>query len=528
MGNIQTARELLELAAHLGVAELCLCGGSRNAPLLAVGAAFDFRKYAFFDERAAGFFAIGRARRTSRPVAVITTSGTAAAELLPAAIEAHYSGTPLLLITADRPARYRGTGAPQAIEQSEIFGPYAQRMDMTAGEAIPAVEWCHAGPLHINVAFDEPLIDESERRGEWARGREIPLAHSPTRPVAYSKLAALTEALRRWQRPLLLLGGLTAEDRDQVRAFALKLGAPVYAEPPSGLREDVALKKLLIQSGERILRQGGFDGIIRIGDVPALRFWRDLDESLPDLPVVSLNRLQFSGLSRGTMIHAPIAESLRSLKSVPMREMPEFQERDGSVAQRMSALFESEPRSEPSIFRELSRAVTAGSHVYLGNSLPVREWDLAAVRDRAFDYSANRGANGIDGQISTFLGYCREDVTNWCVVGDLTALYDLSAPWIVNQLDPRMDFRIVIVNNGGGRIFSRVASLKSVDPRVRDKYFEDAHGVRFEHWARMWGLEYRIESGVKPPHSKGVLEIVPDAEATRRFWQTYDELWSAG
>src|SRR6185436_3564388 len=128
----------------LGVRDFCVCGGSRNAPLLAVvGAA-----YSFVDERSAAFFALGRAKLTGRPAAVITTSGTAAAELLPAAVEAHYSGVPLILITADRPARYRGTGAPQAIEQEGLFGVYAAR---------DAASWSRLGALHINVEFDEPL-----------------------------------------------------------------------------------------------------------------------------------------------------------------------------------------------------------------------------------------------------------------------------------------------------------------------------------------------------------------------------------
>ena len=147
MSNMAEARRVIALARELGVEDYCVCGGSRNAPLIAmVGAA-----YTFVDERSASFFALGRAKLTGRPVAVITTSGTAVAEMLPAAIEAHYSGVPLILITADRPARYRGTGAPQAIEQEGLFGVYASR---------DAASWSRVGPLHINVEFDEPLIDE--------------------------------------------------------------------------------------------------------------------------------------------------------------------------------------------------------------------------------------------------------------------------------------------------------------------------------------------------------------------------------
>ena len=157
MSNLAAARRVIELARELGVEDFCVCGGSRNAPLIAALAvdrwplAEHANVFSFVDERSAAFFALGRAKLTERPVAVITTSGTAAAELLPAAIEAHYAGVPLILVTADRPARYRGTGAPQAIEQKALFGVYASR---------DAAAWARTGPLHINIEFDEPLIDE--------------------------------------------------------------------------------------------------------------------------------------------------------------------------------------------------------------------------------------------------------------------------------------------------------------------------------------------------------------------------------
>jgi len=155
MTNVERARELIEMVRGFGVVDFCVCSGSRNAPLIAVisqldaGVSAGGRAYSFVDERSAAFFALGRAKRDERPVAVITTSGTAVAELLPATIEAYYSGVPLVLITADRPARYRGTGAPQAIQQESIFGVYASRATS---------DWNRRMPLHINVEFDEPLF----------------------------------------------------------------------------------------------------------------------------------------------------------------------------------------------------------------------------------------------------------------------------------------------------------------------------------------------------------------------------------
>ena len=165
MTNIERARQLIEQVRGLGANDFCACAGSRNSPLLAVlsserragsqpaqaGLSVGPTLFSFFDERSAAFFALGRSKMHGNPAAVVTTSGTAVAELLPAVIEAHYSSLPLVLITADRPARYRGSGAPQAIEQIGIFGPYA---------ATSIDGWNRATPLHINIEFDEPLIDE--------------------------------------------------------------------------------------------------------------------------------------------------------------------------------------------------------------------------------------------------------------------------------------------------------------------------------------------------------------------------------
>jgi 2-succinyl-5-enolpyruvyl-6-hydroxy-3-cyclohexene-1-carboxylate synthase len=483
MTNIAEARRVIEEACRRGATDFCVCAGSRNAPLLAVLGASDLRVFSFVDERSAAFFALGRAKLTGRPAVVVTTSGTAVAELLPAAIEAHYSGTPLILITADRPARYRGTGAPQSIEQEEIFSVYARGV-----------------VRHINVEFDEPLIDAvAESRGFAVSQQDTagPRDRATAQPIPFA-------------RPLVLLAGLHERDRAAVRTFATKLNAPIYAEPLSGLREDPALAHLLITAGERMIGRGDFDGVIRIGNVPTVRFWRDLDESRRDLPLISFSALPFTGCSRGEV------HSLDTLPSdvKPCERDERFFADDRERAAAIARILDDEPESELAMFRELSRTIPSNARVYLGNSLPIREWDLAAVRDpRGFEIAANRGANGIDGQLSTFFGQCDPSRPNVCIVGDLTAIYDSNAPWIVPQLGKDLDWRIVIINNGGGRIFSRVPSLRKLDAAVRERIIENAHGIRFDHWAAMWSIEGRVT------------ELRPDAGASRRAWARYDALW---
>jgi 2-succinyl-5-enolpyruvyl-6-hydroxy-3-cyclohexene-1-carboxylate synthase len=301
-------------------------------------------------------------------------------------------------------------------------------------------------------------------------------------------------------KPLVLIGGLAPGDRERVRAFALRLQAPVYAEPLSGLREDPALADLHL-CNERMLSRGGFDEVIRIGNVPTLRFWRDLP-----LPTTHYSRLPFAGMDHGEV------RPLDALPSLPpvARDEALFAE-DRAKAAQLERILDDEPLSELAMFRALSRELPKGARIYLGNSLPIREWDLAATREpRDFVFEANRGANGIDGQLSTFFGWCLPGADNVAILGDLTALYDLNAPWIVPQLDA--GFRIIIINNGGGRIFSRVPSLRPLPADFRAQTIENEHALRFQDWARMFGIE--------------VTELTPEAEATRRAWDRYDALWS--
>ncbi len=490
MGNVERAARLIADVRAAGVREFCVCAGSRNSPLLAVLGSSDARLFSFVDERSAAFFALGRVKVFGAPIAIVTTSGTAVAELLPAAVEAFYSGAPLVFITADRPARYRGTGAPQSIDQVGIFGLYAE----TSLDA-----WSRSRALHLNVEFDEPLIDAAVPGGE-ARDRVVgldervpPVTTAPSIPPA--ELAAFS-------RPLVILGGLASRHHARVRAFLQDLNAPVHAEALSGLREDPSLQH--ITAGERMIARGAFDSVIRIGNVPTLRFWRDLDTN--DQPVVHFSDLPFAGLTRGAV------RPIEALPALHGKRDEDFFARDRELAARLAAILDDEPHSELAMVRALSLQLSDRSRVYLGNSLPIREWDLVASREpRAFEHEANRGANGIDGQLSTFFGWCAPDRENVCILGDLTTMYDLGAPWIVRQLDEGMRFRIVVINNGGGRIFGRVASLRAVDADVRERIIENVHDVRFAQWASMWNID--------------VTELRPDADASKRAWQRYDALW---
>ncbi len=514
--NLARSARLLERLADAGVGQLCLCPGGRNSPIvLAAQCARGFRCYSFFEERSAAFFAVGRARATGAPVAVVTTSGTAAAELLPAAVEAYYAGVPLVLVTADRPAAYRGTGAPQTIEQVGLFGGYAPTVfdGERADDELDLAAWDAAGPIHLNICFDEPLVDGP-----------IPQTSVTVRPRAAAPPAAdagpLVAFLARARRPLVLVGPLDAADRAPVRDFLVRYAAPVYAEAASGLREEPALADLVLTSGEGALAPADVDGVLRIGGVPTPRLWRDLEGRLAQLPVCSVARTPFPGLTRSTLVRGPVGAILQSVAAPAADHAATHAliSRDRARAERLAPLWECHPRAEPTLLRALSHLVPAGALVYLGNSLPIREWDLAALRrSRGWDVGANRGANGIDGQLSTFFGMCRPGREHWAIVGDLTALYDLSAPWILPQLDAGPT-RIVVVNNGGGQIFARL----SPHAGLRNEHRHELSG-----WAALWEMtHHRWEAvpGAAPADAHAVIELLPDRAQTARFWRAYDAL----
>lgn len=503
--NAILAGAVLGRLAGIGVVDFVVCAGARNVPLVSsLLARFEdhgLRLWHHFDERSAAFFALGLAKKAGAPVAVLTTSGTAAAELLPAAIEAHYSGIPLVLITADRPVSFRGSGAPQAVEQKELFVPYAMALDLSGpGGLVPLEEWTGDSPLHLNVSFEEPRAND--RHETW---EPEPWQHQE---AGDGEVVPILEAFCKDRKGLLvLLGEVDPSWRDVVEKFLVALGVPVWAEATSGLRESAALSGLM-KFGEPALP----GKVLRIGAVPSLRLWRDL-EANASIPVLSICRRPFSGLARSSKIVVT--------KSFPNLEVP-FQE--GQVIDPPlldGAAFARFPRSEPTLVHHLSRQIPEAALVYLGNSLPIREWNFFATTDPAHPRCyASRGANGIDGQVATFLGLSAGDEESWGIFGDLTALYDLNALALMNQTGSGKR-RVVVINNGGGRIFSRLPSMAGLAVEEK-RVTENRHEFRFETWAAMWGLDYRLwRAGEAFPEDLPdvvLIEAVPDEAETEAFW----------
>ena len=514
------AAEILGVLRGAGVRTICLCPGGRNAPLVLAceAAAETFDLVSFFEERSASFFALGRIRRDEAPVAVITTSGTAAAEILPAMLEAAHAGLPLIAVTADRPRILRGTGAPQTIDQLPLFA--AAKVPVIdierPGElvSLPSAR----GPVHINVCFDEPLVDGPLTESVF------PAADIPDAPGSWmdEKQARdiCTDFFRSVRHPLVMVSSLDPAAARALAPWLASLECPLYLEAVSQLRGHRDLQEFSLQSGEKILLssecRAACDGVLRIGGVPTPRFWRQAE----DWRVLHVSAVNLPGLgNRSPVIPLDIFTSIAADFTPEAGNTGPLFARDRSAAHALRQLLQSEPHSEAGLVRALSEHLAANARILLGNSLPIREWDLAAHRteDQRIIF-ANRGVNGIDGLVSTTLGLADSDRPAAGVIGDLSALYDMAGLWPATQLRDA-DITLAVINNAGGKIFDRM---------FRSAAFLNAHGLRLRGWAEMFGWHYATIRGPSdpfPPGTPRLLEVLPDEEATRRFADGYAALW---
>lgn len=512
--NFEYSKKIIDQLLQWGVEEFHVCAGARNIPL--VEALFQIENkerlvFNHFEERSASFYAIGRVKSLKKPVAVITTSGTAVAECLPAVMEAYYSQLPLVVLTADRPKYYRGTGAPQSCEQKNIFGVYVSNcidISATDNNAFSILEIPKNQPLHINVCFDFSLQKKMEKP---------------------ESIFSFQSFLKTKKNILVLVSKIEPKYSDSVCAFLNKLNVPVYLESISNLREHSELSEIKILCADKIWNHAKsshylIDGILKIGGTPTHRVWRDLDEKFGHIPIFSISDNEFSGTPHAFHQKVKMESffsdmSSRNLiaESCTKNEQKKFLQKDRLCHQHLVTLLNKYPNSEQSIVYHLSHQIPGHSRVFLGNSLPIRHWDLAATYEQKhFLVEASRGLNGIDGQLSTFFGYADEHTSNWIILGDLTALYDLSAPWIF-QHRPFLSTKIVIINNGGGKIFNHVAKGES------SQFVQNKHEFQFYHWAQMWNLGYtKYDCGVPSSLEVGnnqnhVLEFIPDNHQTECF-----------
>jgi 2-succinyl-5-enolpyruvyl-6-hydroxy-3-cyclohexene-1-carboxylate synthase len=503
--SLACAAALVDGLVAGGVTQACVSPGSRSTPLaLALARDPRIRVHVQLDERSGAFFALGLAKVRPRPVIVATTSGTAAAELFPAVVEASQSRMPLVLLTADRPPRVRGSGANQTIVQPGLFGGYARASAelpvpttpgqeawwrQAAREALEAMAADPPGPVHLNCPFEEPLMPSegvampasTDERFEWPARAEAALD-----PDESERLAGIVSGAR----GAVVVGGWPGDLSGETRFWSEVLGWPVLAEPTSTARRpgsSLAAGQALIETAWADLHRP--EVVIQFGAAPTTRATQAFVASAERLVVADRwhldpdpDRLASWRLAvdpdalPSALGRHPVVQNLQGVTGIALtreHSQDEIEElwrgriepapedwREGwRAADRvartaMDDLMDGwdEP-FEPRVARDVAAWVPDGGILFVGNSTPVRDLDLAMTPRYGLRVLANRGASGIDGLVSTALGVAAADRgPTVALLGDLSFLYDSGA---VLWNAPRViQLTIVVINNLGGHVFS--------------------------------------------------------------------------
>ena len=499
---------LVDEWVRAGVRVASLSPGSRSAPLaLALARDGRIRLEVFLDERSAAFFALGAAKASGRPTVVLSTSGTAAAELHAAVAEAHHARVPLIACTADRPPELRDTGAGQTIDQLKLFGdavrwfadpgaPGSEPADRTwwrsiAARAVAEAQGSPPGPVHLNLPFREPLVPTAG--GKPAAPSALPAGRRGTapwtatlpgeRPPSPEEVASLVSAVT-GRRGVVMAGWGAGARPEAVDAFASAWGWPVLADPLSGLR----VGDLALSTYDPLLRSSRVAALlrpevaVRLGAAPTNRAaasW--LDASVPQVlvdPAGSWLDPHRSASLRLTCDPTLLLQA--AAESVAGASDPAWLERwraaDDTARACIDDLVDSWPTPfEGRVARDVVEALPTGATLVVGSSMPVRDVESFARPRSGVRFLANRGANGIDGFVSTVLGVAASSagpVAALC--GDLTFLHD--AGGLLGAAERGLQAAFVVVDNDGGGIFSFLPQA-DLDPGTFETVFGTPHGI---------------------------------------------------
>ncbi len=511
------------------VDELVRCGmrhavtspGSRNAPLALTLAAHDgLDCVSVIDERSAGFMALGMAKASGRPVAVTCTSGTAAANLAPAVHEASQARVPLIVLTADRPPELREVGAGQAIDQVKLYGS-AVRWFCEVGSHEPsratAVHHrqlgCRAyyaaagerpGPVHLNFPLREPLAPSPEELGadDWGgRPEGRPWTELRSHSPAPHGDDVQTLAARMAGSPRgVIVAGPTAEDlAEPVSRLAAATGWPVLAEPTSGLRCGDHDRSHVIPHYDVILRgdRPAPDLVVRVGDMPTskpLRAW------LAEAPQVLLDpHASWHEPTRAAelILHgaaAPACDALAAAVEMLTAErdpewLASWRAADAAVGRALAAA--ADP-FEPKAWAALEAAMTDGAVAWVSSSMPIRDVEaFFPSSPKAIRFLSNRGANGIDGVISSAAGAARATGAPVTVlIGEVALLHDIGG--LLAAARAEIPLTVVCANNGGGGIFDFLPVAGAADQAVYEEHIATPAALDLAKLASLAGMEHRL------------------------------------
>ncbi|MBC2932681.1 2-succinyl-5-enolpyruvyl-6-hydroxy-3-cyclohexene-1-carboxylic-acid synthase [Nocardioides sp. zg-1228] len=475
--STRLARDVVTALRGARVTEVVLAPGSRNAPLsfalYDAAQAGGLRLHTRMDERTAAFLALGLAKVSGRPAAVCCTSGTAVANLLPAVVEAAHAAVPLVVVTADRPARLRGTGANQTTDQAGIFGEFAPTLDVAAADLDDLLAFVrsheHRRPVHLNVQLDDPLLPDDG----WDGG-DVPAWAATAAPRAPRPLE-----LALGPRTVVVAGD---DAGPPARQLAESAGWPLLAEPSSGCRTgDAVVRTYRLLLGGDLGRR--VERVVVLGH-PTLS--RPVSRLLArgDVEVVSVRpRGMWATRPFPVAVEVDAHDGVRAAGTDDAAWLEEWRLADRSVSRGLDRLLAAEPDLTPyEVAGAVSRALPPGGLLVVGASNPIRDLDLMVApyevggRRKVI---ANRGLAGIDGTVSTAIGAALgrpRSTRALALMGDVTFLHDTTGLFL-GPREERPDLTLVVVNDDGGSIF---ATLEQGAPEHADRFdtlFGTPHGV---------------------------------------------------
>jgi 2-succinyl-5-enolpyruvyl-6-hydroxy-3-cyclohexene-1-carboxylate synthase len=502
------ARVVVRQLIEAGITDAVISPGSRNAPLsLAMYAAAEkgfLKLHIRIDERSAAYFALGLAKASARPVPIVCTSGTAVANYHPAVLEAHHSNVPLLVLTADRPAILRRTGANQTTEQARIFGNAVRYFADVSGGVFPLelpLDSLHRGPVHLNLQFEEPLLPDED--SNWLNEIKVAPRVKPTGKSA-GTLKVNTN------RGVLIIGhdrgGLTVAE---VSKIATDLEWPVIAEDPLSFPDAIAHASIFLTSLEirsTLIPQS----VLVIGRTTLSR---SINAFIKSSPITYVVDQRLATVDSDRQADRKFTE-LPDLQGVIQSD--EWIAKWNKVSERAQKLIGSlDGWSEAVIAQTIAATIPNGTALFVSSSRPIRDFEgFAHPRGGVYTY-ANRGLAGIDGNISTALGVAYGHKATIAVLGDLSFLHDLTG--LVNK--EAINCRFIVINNDGGGIFS---TLPQRGVTGFETVFGTPHGLNPAVLAQAMGVDAKqisslkeLEAEIKAPIS-GVSVVVcdvPDRES---------------
>jgi 2-succinyl-5-enolpyruvyl-6-hydroxy-3-cyclohexene-1-carboxylate synthase len=537
-------RAFVDELARCGLRHACTSPGSRSTPLvLSLVADERIRATSHIDERSGAFYALGLAKATGVPAALACTSGTAAANYLPAVVEAHEARVPLLVLTADRPPELRDIGAGQTIDQLKLYGSAAKWFaDVDAHPATPArLRWlrqlaCRAfwtavdgrpGPVHLNFGLREPLVlDTPLPEEDPVPGRDGGRPWT-TRPPAFGApapavLQGLEEELGARSRAVLVAGRLERDPLlgEVLADFASRAAIPLLAEPLSGARRGpaaIAHYDALLRD-ERWAGEHAPDLVIRVGDLPTsgpLRRWLAGSDGALQIAFDPETAWQDPAAAVGTVLGIDPRTALEALLPRPGNRpggwLADWRDADRAAAGAIVGVLAPDPQlSEPRVAAELGGRLPGDATLVAASSMPVRDVEtFFPVRPEPPRVLSNRGANGIDGTLSTAFGVAA-GAAGPCVLltGDVAFLHDLGGLLAVRRLGARLV--VVLLDNDGGGIFHFLAVRKA--GAAFEQHVATPHGVPFADAASLFGCAY--ERVASPAAFRDALERALRAETT--------------